>query len=210
MVAEMLEASADDLRLQDGAFHVVGVPESAITLSEVAAHAETQGESIRYEEMFIPGVQTFPYGAYLAVVEVNLETGVVAVRKVVTVDDCGNVLNPMIVGGQLHGSLVQGIGQTLREGVVYNESGAPVTSTLMDYLIPTAADLPEVVSDRIVTPAPSNPLGVKGTGEAGCIGGPPAIVNAVLDALGPYGVTDLQMPLRPDRVWSAIQAAKPS
>ena len=209
MVAEMLEASPDDLRLQDGAFHVVGVPESAITLSEIAAHAETQGESIRYEEMFIPGVQTFPYGAYLSVVEVDLETGVVAVRKVVTVDDCGNVLNPMIVGGQLQGSLVQGLGQTLSEGVVYNESGAPVTSTLMDYLIPTAADLPEVVSGRIVTPAPSNPLGVKGTGEAGCIGGPPAIVNAVLDALGPYGVTDLQMPLRPDRVWSAIQAAKP-
>ena len=206
----MLEASPADLRLQDGAFHVVGVPDSAISLAEIAANADARGESIRHSEMFVPGAQTFPYGVHLAVVEVDLETGVVGIQRLVTVDDCGNVLNPMIVGGQLHGSLVQGLGQALLEGVVYDEAGIPLTSTMMDYMIPAAENVPEMVLDRMVTPAPSNPLGVKGTGEAGCIGGPPAIVNAVLDALGPHGVTDLQMPLRPDRVWSAIQAAKSS
>ena len=210
IAAEMLEASPADLRLQDGAFHVAGVPDSAISLAEIAANADARGESIRHSEMFVPGAQTFPYGVHLAVVEVDLETGVVGIQRLVTVDDCGNVLNPMIVGGQLHGSLVQGLGQALLEGVVYDEAGIPLTSTMMDYMIPAAENVPEMVLDRMVTPAPSNPLGVKGTGEAGCIGGPPAIVNAVLDALGPYGVTDLQMPLRPDRVWSAIQAAKSS
>jgi len=205
--AEMLEASPLDLMLENGAFHVVGVPNSAVTLREIAADAAAAGETIRDQEMFIPGVQAFPFGVHIAIVEVELETGVVHIQRMVTVDDCGNVLNPMIVGGQLQGSLVQGLGQALLEEVVYSEDGNPVTTTMMDYLIPTAGDVPEMTFGRTISPAPSNPLGVKGSGEAGCIGTPPAIVNAVLDALSPFGVTDLQMPLRPDRVWSALHRA---
>jgi carbon-monoxide dehydrogenase large subunit len=140
-------------------------------------------------------------------VEVSLETGEVRLDRMVAVDDCGNVLNPMLVEGQLHGSLMQGIGQALYERVQYSEDGQLLTSTLMDYEMPRASDAPPITSDRLVHPAPSNPLGVKGTGEAGCIGAPPAIVNAVLDALAPYGVTNLQMPLTPSTVWTALRAA---
>ncbi len=158
--------------------------------------------------MFVPGTQTFPYGVHMAIVEVELETGLVHLLRLITVDDCGTVLNPMIVEGQLHGSVTQGLGQALLEGVEYGEEGVPLTSTMMDYLIPAAGDVPEIISDRLIHPAPSNPLGVKGTGEAGCIGVPPAIVNAVLDALAAYGVDDLRMPLRPGTVWTALQQAR--
>lgn len=210
IAAEMLEASPFDIQLAAGIFTVVGSPGSDVSLSEVANEAARRGDTIRAQEMFIPGAQTFPYGIHIAVVEVDLQTGAVLVHRLVTVDDCGNVLNPMIADGQLQGSLVQGLGQALLECVVYNQDGSPLTGTLMDYLIPNAAGVPDIVSERLVTPAPSNPLGVKGTGEAGCIGAPPAIVNAVLDALRPYGVTNLEMPLRPDRVWSALRAARES
>ena len=205
--AGMLEASTEDLRLVDGEFRVAGVPDLGVSLAEVASSAAEEAISLRHSEMFVPGVQTFPYGVHIAVVEVEMETGWVKLRRMITVDDCGHMLNPMIVEGQLRGSLTQGIGQALMEGIEYSESGIPLTSTLMDYLIPTAQDVPPLISDRLVHPAPSNPLGVKGTGEAGCIGAPPAIVNAALDALAPYGVMDLQMPLRPNHVWAAIQNA---
>jgi carbon-monoxide dehydrogenase large subunit len=132
----------------------------------------------------------------------------VSLYRLVAVDDCGNVLNPMIVEGQLHGSLMQGIGQALYEGIQYSQEGQLLTSTLIDYAMPRATDAPPVISERLVHPAPSNPLGVKGTGEAGCIGAPPAIVNAVLDALAPYGVRDIQMPLRPATVWTALAQSK--
>ncbi len=208
IAAEMLEASPADLILESGAFQVVGVPASAIPLAEVATHGWDNGTSLRHQEMYVPGIQTFPYGVHIAVVEVDLETGLVQIQRMIAVDDCGNVLNPMIVQGQLHGSLVQGIGQALMEEIVYSEDAIPITATMMDYPIPRAVDIPEIISDRLVHPAPSNPLGVKGTGEAGCIGAPPAIVNAALDALAPYDVTELQMPLRANRVWQAIQAAR--
>jgi carbon-monoxide dehydrogenase large subunit len=198
--AEHLEAAEADLVYADGVFSVAGVPDSGVSLWEVVEEAP-----IADEEMFVAGAQTFPYGAHVAVVEVSLETGQVRVLDLVAVDDCGAVLNPMIVEGQMHGSLTQGLGQALFEEVRYDESGQPLTATLMDYLAPRAADLPEPVMDRFVSPAPSNPLGVKGSGEAGCIGAPPAVLNAVLDALAPYGVRDLQLPLRPERVWSAIR-----
>jgi carbon-monoxide dehydrogenase large subunit len=141
----------------------------------------------------------------VAVVEVELETGEVRLLRIVAVDDCGNVINPMIVEGQLHGSLMQGIGQALYEGIQYDDQGQLLTATLMDYSLPRAGDAPPITSERLVHPAPSNPLGAKGTGEAGCIGAPPAIVNAVLDALAPYGVTHLDMPLRPATVWQALR-----
>lgn len=200
--ADMLEASPDDLVVDAGRLHVVGDPKSSVDFSEL-------GE-MESSEMFIPDSQTFPYGAHVAVVEVSLETGEVRMLKYVAVDDCGNVLNPMIVEGQVVGSLVQGYGQAILEGIEYSESGDPVTASFMDYLLPAAMDTPTFTLGRIYSPAPSNPLGVKGTGEAGCIGAPPAIVNAALDALRPYGVTDLQMPLRPHRVWAAIRQARSS
>lgn len=207
LTAELLEASPADVVLADGTFSIAGVPGTEIGWGEVAAAAHDRGIELSEEEWFVPGAQTFPYGVHVAVVEVALETGEVRLHRLVTVDDCGNVLNPMIVDGQLHGSLIQGMGQALFEGVEYSEQGQLLTSTLIDYALPRAGDAPPITSERLVHPAPSNPLGVKGTGEAGCIGAPPAIVNAVLDALAPYGVTDLQMPLRAATVWAALSAS---
>ncbi len=207
LTAELLEASPADVVLADGTFSIAGVPGTEIPWAEVAAAAQDRGIDLSEEEWFVPGAQTFPYGVHVAVVEVALETGEVRLDRLVTVDDCGNVLNPMIVEGQLHGSLLQGIGQALYEGVQYSDEGQLLTSTLMDYALPRASDAPPITSERLVHPAPSNPLGVKGAGEAGCIGAPPAIVNAVLDALAPYGVKDLQMPLRPATVWAALSAS---
>jgi carbon-monoxide dehydrogenase large subunit len=200
--AESLEAAEADLRYERGIFRVAGSPGAEVSIWDLA-----EDGGLAADEMFVPGAQTFPYGVHAAVVEVALETGEVTIDRIVAVDDCGTVLNDMIVEGQLHGSLAQGIGQAMYEIMRYNEWGQPMTASLVDYPIPTAGDMPSVTSDRLEHPAPSNPLGAKGTGEAGCIGGPPAILNAVIDALRPLGVTELQLPLRPYTVWRAIQEA---
>lgn len=205
LAAAMVEASIEDLVIEDGRVGVVGVPGSGVTFADLARRAAEEGYALESFEMFVPDSQTFPYGAHIAVVEVSLETGEIHIVRYVAVDDCGNVLHPMIVDGQVVGSLAQGYGQAVLEGIEYSESGDPVTTSFMDYLIPAAMDTPRFELGRTYSPAPSNPLGVKGTGEAGCIGAPPAIVNATLDALRPHGVTDLQMPLRPHRVWEAIR-----
>lgn len=204
LVADLLESAPADVLLKAGTFCIAGVPGTEMGWSEVAEAAHQRGVDLTAEDWFVPGAQTFPYGVHVAVVEVDLDTGEVDLLRMVAVDDCGNVLNPMIVEGQLHGSLMQGIGQALYEGVQYSEQGQLLTSTLVDYAIPRASDAPPITSERLVHPAPSNPLGAKGTGEAGCIGAPPAIVNAVLDALAPYGVSDIEMPLRPATVWTAL------
>ena len=201
--SKRLEAAPEDLVYSAGVFSVVGSPGSDVDIFELA-----ESDPLVAEEMFVPGAQTFPYGVHAAIVEVQLETGEVVIRKIVAVDDCGVVMNPGLVHGQLQGSLTQGLGQARLEAIRYDESGQLQTASLMDYLIPTANDVPMIVSSRMEHPAPSNPLGAKGAGEAGCIGLPPAIVNATLDALGPYGVTDLQMPLTQDRVWAALQSAQ--
>ena len=208
LVADMLEASAGDIRIHDGRFTVAGEPAHAVSLADVAAFAAERGVTLAAEETYSPHAQTFPYGVHVAVVVVDLQTGDVDLRTMVAVDDCGTVLNPQIVEGQVHGSLLQGVGQALYEGMDYDSDGQPLTTSLAEYLAPTAPDAPELVTGRLVSPAPSNPLGAKGTGEAGCIGAPPAIVNAVLDALAPYGVTTLDMPLTPQRVWRALQQAR--
>jgi carbon-monoxide dehydrogenase large subunit len=210
LVAELMESAPADVVLSEGLFSIAGVPGTEMSWSDLAEAAHQRGVDLAAEEWFVPGAQTFPYGVHVAEVEVDLETGEVKLERMVAVDDCGNVLNPMIVEGQLHGSLLQGIGQALYEGVQYSPDGQLLTSTLVDYAVPRATDAPPILSERLVHPAPSNPLGAKGTGEAGCIGAPPAIVNAVLDALAPYGVTDLQMPLRPSTVWTALQRARES
>ena len=207
VAALLLETTPEDLRTADGVFR--GADESAgkVTLADIARAAPGLGISLAEEEWYSPGAQTFPYGVHAAVVEVDTETGQVRILRYVAVEDCGNVLNPMIVEGQTHGSVAQGIGQALYESVVYRPDGQLLTATLLDYLVPGAPEIPPIETGRVVSPAPSNPLGAKGAGEGGCIGAPPAIVNAVLDALEPFGVSDLDMPLDPRSVWQAINDA---
>jgi carbon-monoxide dehydrogenase large subunit len=157
-----------------------------------------------------PSNFTFPFGAHVCVVEVDPETGAVELRDYVAVDDVGNVINPMIVEGQVHGGLAQGIGQALWEQAVYDESGQLLTGSLMDYALPKIHNLKQFRTDRTTTPCPHNPLGVKGVGEAGAIASPPAVVNAVMDALAPWGIEHLDMPLTSEKVWTAIQASQKS
>lgn len=208
LAAEMLEAAPGDIEIEHGRVQVKGDPATSMSLAKIAVYAAETNTKLVVEEVFSPGVQTFPFGAYVAAAEVDVETGSVHLLRFVAVDDCGTVLNPMITEGQVQGALAQGIGQALHELVAYDDDGQLLTSSFMDYAIPTATDMPELVLRRQVTPSPANPLGVKGIGEAGAIGAPPAIVNAVVDALAPWGVTDLQMPLRPHVVWEALRRAR--
>jgi CO/xanthine dehydrogenase Mo-binding subunit len=157
------------------------------------------------ETTFDPENFSFPHGTHLCAAEVDTETGHARIRSYVAVDDVGRVINPQIVEGQVHGGLAQGIAQALYEEAVYDDDGNLVTGTLVDYLVPSAADLPSYTTDRTETPATSNPLGVKGVGEAGTIASTPAVVNAVVDALRPSGVTDVAMPCSPYRVWQALK-----
>ena len=158
--------------------------------------------------VFSPPNATWPFGSHLAIVEVDPETGNVEIIDYWAIDDCGNVINPMIVAGQLQGGIAQGIGQALFEEAVYDENGTLLTTSLMDYPIPTANDVQMFNLERTITPTDSNPLGVKGIGEACTIGAAQTVVNAVVDALAPMGVTHIDMPLRPKRVWQAMQDAR--
>jgi carbon-monoxide dehydrogenase large subunit len=159
-------------------------------------------------DFFRPPQLVYPFGAHVAVVEVDRDTGTVRVRAFYSVDDCGVRITPNLVAGQVHGGLAQGIAQALLEDLVYGPDGQLQTGSLMDYAIPKADDLPSFVTDQTVTPSPFNPLGAKGIGEAATIGSTPAVVNAVVDALRPFGVRHLDMPLRPERVWRAMQGPK--
>ena len=213
VAAHLLEASEQDLEFADGKWTVKGT-DKAISFGEVALasyvpHNFPAGlePGIEFNSFYDPTNFTYPFGTYIAVVEVDPETGVTKIKRFIAVDDVGNVVNPMIVEGQVHGGLAQGIGQALLEGAVYDESGQLTTGTYLDYAMPRADDLPNYEVDRNTTPCPHNPLGVKGCGEAGAIGSTPAVVNAVLDALRPLGVHDLEMPLTPQKVWAAIQNA---
>jgi carbon-monoxide dehydrogenase large subunit len=208
LAAEALEAAPVDLILLEGKFVVAGSPGSGIAWAELAALARQKGEALVHEEMFVPNAQTFPYGVHAALVEVEIATGVIHLQRLVAVDDCGVVLDPMIVAGQLHGSLMQGLGQALLEEIRYDDTGQPLTSTLMDYLIPSASMSFPLIAGRLFSPAPSNPLGVKGAGEAGCIGAPAAVLNAVHDALAPWNPVNLSLPLTPCKVWTAIQGKR--
>jgi aerobic carbon-monoxide dehydrogenase large subunit len=153
---------------------------------------------------FDPDTFSYPHGTHLCAVEVDTQTGHVKIRSYVAVDDVGNVVNPLIVEGQVHGGVTQGLAQALYEEAVYDGAGNLVTGSLVDYTVPSAADVPSYLTDRTETPATTNPLGAKGAGEAGTIGSTPAVVNAVVDAVRPYGVTDIRMPCTPERVWRAI------
>ncbi len=212
VAAHLLEASEDDVEFADGTFRVRGTPGAGKTIQELAfeafaAHDMPEGvePNLDADATFDPVALSFPHGTHLCALDVDTETGRVAIRKYVCVDDVGEVINPLIVEGQVHGGLAQGIAQALYEEAVYDDDGNLTTGTLVDYLVPSAVDLPAFVTDRTVSPATTNPLGVKGVGEAGAIASTPAVVNAVVDALRPFGVHDVPMPCTPERVWRAIQ-----
>ncbi len=211
VAAHLLEASERDLEFTGGAFSVKGSPEARKTIQEVAFEAFTSHDlpdgmepTINAEHVLDPENFSYPHGTHLCAVEVDTETGMTRIRSYVCVDDVGRVVNPMIVEGQVHGGLAQGIAQALYEEAVYDDDGNLLSGTMADYLVPSAVDLPDFVTDRTETPAESNPLGVKGVGEAGTIASTPAVVGAVVDALRPLGVTDVPMPCTPERVWRAI------
>ena len=208
----MLEASPGDLEYAEGKWTVKGTDKSVafgdVSLTAYVPHNYPEGEEpgLDFSSFYDPANFTYPFGAHIAIVEVDKETGKVDLKRFIAVDDVGNVINPMIVDGQIHGGVVQGAGQALMEGAAYDDSGNLVTGSYMDYAMPRADDFPMIETDRLVTPCPHNPLGVKGAGEAGCIGATPAVANAVMDALSPYGVKDIQMPLTSERVWKAMNS----
>ena len=213
VAAHLMECSEDDLDFADGKFTVRGTESSTgiqdIALAVFAAHNLPEGvePSLDSDATFDPENFSFPHGTHLCAAEVDTETGAVKIRSYVCVDDVGKVVNPLIVEGQVHGGLAQGIGQALYEEAVFDDSGTLTTGTFADYLLPSAADLPSFTTDRTETLSTTNPLGVKGVGEAGTIASTPAVVNAVVDAVRHLGVTDIEMPCSPQRVWQAIQQA---
>jgi carbon-monoxide dehydrogenase large subunit len=211
IAAHLLESGADDVEWRDAGAAVRGAPDRAIALDEItrAAYGGRLPPEIEpgleATAFFQPSHEAFSFGAYLAAVRIDQDTGRVQVVRLVAVDDCGPVLNPLIVEGQVHGGLTQGLGQALLERVEYDPSGTLLSGSLLDYAAPLAKDVPEWVTGHTVTPSPLTPTGVKGVGEAGTIGAPPAIVNAALDALRPLGVRHIDMPLTAGRVWAAIR-----
>ncbi|HLH99708.1 MAG TPA: molybdopterin cofactor-binding domain-containing protein [Acidimicrobiales bacterium] len=214
IAAHLLEAAEEDLEYTGGAFNVKGTPGRSVALGTIAfeaftAHNLPEGEEPNLEASchWDPPNYTYPFGTHLAVVEVDTETGGVRLDRYVAVDDCGNQINPLIVEGQIHGGIVQGAAQALWEEAVYDDDGNLLSATMMDYLVPSAAEVPSFETGQTVTPSPTNPMGVKGIGEAGTIGAAPAVINAIVDALSPYGVTDIAMPATPERVWRAIRTA---
>ncbi|NYJ05240.1 xanthine dehydrogenase family protein molybdopterin-binding subunit [Petropleomorpha daqingensis] len=211
VAAHLLEANEDDLEFSDGKFAVRGTPGTALSIQEIAlatfaAHNFPEGvePSIDADATFDPVNFSFPHGTHICAMEVDTETGLVKIRKYACVDDVGKIVNPLIVEGQVHGGLAQGIAQALYEEAVYDADGNLTTGTFVDYLVPSAADLPHFDTGNTVHEAPGNPIGAKGVGEAGCIASTPAVVNAALDAVRHLGVSDILMPLTPERVWRAI------
>ena len=211
IAAHLLEAAEGDIDFSGGTFSVKGSPEASLSIQEVAlatfaAHNLPDGmePTLDSDCVYDPENFSYPHGTHLCAVEIDSETGFTKIRKYVCVDDVGKIVNPVIVEGQIHGGLAQGIAQALYEEAVYDAEGNLTTGSLVDYLVPAAPDLPHFDTGRTETPATSNPLGVKGVGEAGTIASTPAVMNAVHDALRPYGVQDLDMPATPERVWRAL------
>ncbi|MGH2820279.1 MAG: xanthine dehydrogenase family protein molybdopterin-binding subunit, partial [Actinomycetota bacterium] len=215
IAAHELEVSEEDLEWSEGALRVKGAPDKAKTIPEIAfsawtAHNLPEGTEPGLEETYVfdPPNFTFPAGAHLCAVDVDTETGEVGVARYVAVDDCGNQINPVIVQGQVQGGVAQGIAEAIFEEATYDDDGNLTSSHMGYYRVPSAAELPPFQLDSTVTPSSTNPMGVKGVGEAGTIAAPPAVINAVIDALRPLGVEHIDLPASPERVWNAIQSAK--
>lgn len=213
IAAHLLEANPDDLEFAEGKWTVKGTDKSVgfgdVSLTAYVPHNYPEGlePGLDFSSFYDPANFTYPFGCHIAIVEIDKETGKVTLKRFIAVDDVGNVINPMIVDGQIHGGLAQGIGQALHEGTIYSENGQLINGTYMDYVMPRADDFPMFEIDRTVTPCPHNPLGVKGAGEAGCIGSTPAVVNAVMDALKGYGIHDVEMPVTSQKVWNVIHGS---
>jgi len=217
IAAHLLESTPDKIEFGMGKLIVKGDPSRSMSFIDVVNVAYNAVKlppglepGLDVTRFFEPSNFTFPFGTHVCVVELDSETGEPKLTKYIAVDDCGNVINPLLVEGQVHGGLVQGIGQALHEEVVYDENGQLLTGSLMDYAVPRAHDFPEFELDRTVTPSPVNPMGVKGVGEAGTIGSTPAVVNAIVDALSPFGITHIDMPVRSEKVWKILKGRKAS
>ncbi|MCY3617766.1 MAG: molybdopterin-dependent oxidoreductase, partial [Acidimicrobiaceae bacterium] len=215
IAAHQLEASEEDLEFSGGVFRVRGTPEAEVPLAGIAFAAFTAHDlpdgmepNLEAHVTYDPPNFTFPNGTHIAVVEVDTDTGNVDLVDYVAVDDCGVQINPLVVEGQVHGGILQGAAQALYEDAVYNSDGQLVSANLADYLVPSAAEAPRFRLDSHATPSPTNPMGVKGVGEAGTIAAAPAVINAVVDALRDLGVTDVDMPASPQTVWKAIADAQ--
>ena len=213
--AALLEAAEEDLVFEDGRISVQGSPDAGKTFAEVAAYAyvpvplpDGLDPGLSDEAFFEPANNTYPFGCHISMVEIDRDTGELALLRLVAVDDAGNLINPLIVEGQIHGGLAQGIGQAMVEEVRYGADGQPLTGSFMDYAIPRAADLPRFELDATVTPTPVNPLGAKGVGEAGTLGSTPCVVSAAVDALSGFGVTHIDMMLRPEKLWQIIHGGQ--
>ena len=215
IAAHLMEANEQDIEWRDGKFGVRGSPDQAKSFAEVALMANLAWNmpagvepGLEATAFFDPSNFVYPFGSHACTVEVDIETGEVKILRYIAVDDCGPHINPMIVQGQIHGGLVQGIGEALQEICIYDDSGQLITGTMMDYAVPKASQMPRLETDYTVTPSPVNPLGIKGCGEAGTIASAAAVINAVCDALAPLGIEYLDKPVTPARVWQAIQEAK--
>jgi carbon-monoxide dehydrogenase large subunit len=213
--AHMLEASPEDIEIDGANYRVKGSPDKVKTIQEIAFALDLAFDAPEGMEPYLDETAyhdtpncTWPFGTHIAVVEIDEETGVVDLVRYIAVDDVGNKINPLIVDGQLHGGIAQGVGQALWEGAIYGEDGQLLTGSMLDYPLPKASKLPTFELDETVTPSPVNPIGVKGVGEAGAIASTAAVANAVIDALSPLGIRHLDMPYTPQTVWSAIQSAK--
>ncbi|HEY7714389.1 MAG TPA: xanthine dehydrogenase family protein molybdopterin-binding subunit [Candidatus Binatia bacterium] len=214
IAAHLMEAAAEDLVQTDGGFAVAGVPDKKVSWRQVAA-AAYGGNVPRDTELglqettfFDPRREAWGFGAHLALVRVDRETGSPTIEKLILVDDCGVIINPMILNGQIHGGVAQGLGEALREQMLFGENGEVLTGSLMNYAVPRATDMPPLTMGETITPNPFNPLGVKGVGEAGCNGAPPAVANAVMDALAPLGIEHIDMPYTAPKLWAAIRNAE--
>jgi carbon-monoxide dehydrogenase large subunit len=214
IAAHLLEAAGEDIVQAEGGFAVAGVPDRKVTWRQIAGAA--YGGSLPRDvepglvetAYFDPKREAWGFGAHLALVRIERETGRLTIEKLILVDDCGVVINPMILNGQIHGGVAQGLGEALCEQMMFGEQGEVLTGSLVNYAVPHAADIPELVLGETVTPNPFNPLGVKGVGEAGCNGAPPAVANAVMDALAPLGIDHIDMPYTAPKLWAAIRKAE--
>ena len=210
IAAHLLDTDEDDLEWEPGKFSVKGSPTLSKTIQEIAFAAYTN-----YPEGMEPGLEavsyydppnlTFPFGSYICVVDIDKGTGEVKIRRFLAVDDCGNIINPMIVEGQIHGGLTMGLAPALFEELVYDENGTPLNGDFSNYLLPTAVETPNWETAKTTTPSPHHPLGAKGVGESATVGAPPAIVNAVVDALSHLGVRHIEIPMTPDKVWALLR-----
>jgi carbon-monoxide dehydrogenase large subunit len=212
IAAYLLEVSEDDLEWEPGKFFVKGAPQKAKTIQEIAFAAYTNHPpgmeaGLEAVDYYDPPNLTFPFGSYVCIVDIDRGTGMVKIRRFLAVDDCGNIINPMIVDGQIHGGLAMGMAPALLEEITYDENGNNLAGSFMDYLLPTAMETPSWETDKTITPCPHHPLGAKGVGESATVGAPPAIVNAVVDALAHLGVRHIDIPMTPEKVWNLLRTA---